>query len=121
MPNTLLKSVPQRLNISRKIRILDIIDLIDKEKFIFYREKYGFIRILIGYNLRTEMFRFVEAPLGWAFSEIKTYLHLCRLGFLTEHQKSFDEIEYFSWEIKPINRFWKWFLLNVKGLKYVYL
>lgn len=99
--------------VGNKIPAQDICDMLDKEKLVFYREKYGFIRILTGYNPLTEKFRYVQAPLGYCMGEVSTYLHLFTLGMCHTYEKDFDEIEYFSGEIKPINKFWKWYLVKI--------
>lgn len=95
----------------------EICELIDKEKVVFYREKYGFIKILTGYNLKKGLFNYIQSPLAYSFSEFQTYLNLFTFRSCETYQKSFEEIEYFAEEVRSINKFWKWYL--IKFLKLV--
>lgn len=103
----------KNFGVGYKVSAQEICDMLDKEKLVCYQEKYGFIRILTGYNPRTEMFRYVQAPVAYSFTEWETYLHLFSYQMLHTYEKSFDELAYFSGSIKPINRFWKWYLTRI--------
>lgn len=102
------------LGMRNKISRYDIMDLLDKEKIIAYREKYGFVRILTGYNRQTEKFFSYSAPLHYDLGSIwSTIIHLNHLGIREERQKDFDEIEYFSYEIKPLTKLQKLYIKHI--------
>ena len=94
----------------------EMLRLLCNEGILLFREKYGFIRLITNYDFRTDTFFYVQAPLGYAFSDTQTYLHIGRHGFLTENKMSWSDIYYWGVEVKRIPRFWKWFLQNFKAL-----
>lgn len=113
------KDAIKNLNHKGQISVEEIVEMIDREGLVFYQEKYGFIRILTGYDLRARTFRYVQAPLAYSTNKWSTIIHLYTLKMCTEHSKSFDELQYFSWKIEPFNKFIKWILMNVYGLKHL--
>ena len=113
----ILKKVVNNLRVHNKISAHEMIEVIDKEGIAFYQEKYGFIRILTGYDIERMMFKYVQAPLSYSFKKWDTILHLYTHKMLTEHEKSFDELEYFSFKVEPFNKFEKWILVNLMKLK----
>jgi hypothetical protein len=106
----------QNFGVPGPIKAQEIIDLLDEGAIVVYREKYGFIRLITGYNRPKQRFFFIEAPVRYAFSDWETYLHIGRLGFTTWHVKDFSEIEHFSASIKPVPQVWRWFLRTFKGI-----
>ena len=109
-------SAINNFGISGPIKAGEIMDMVDKEGIVVYREKYGFIRLITGYNKFTQHFFYTEAPMGYAFTEWETFLHIGCSGYTNWYSKDFSEIEHFSAEIKPISGFWKWFLRYFKGI-----
>lgn len=95
------------------VRSWDIIELLDSGELVLYTDKYGFIRIVNGYNRQTQQFHYLEAPISYARSKWQTFLHINRLGFQTTNVKGFEDFEYFGLSVKPINGFWRWWLSSI--------
>jgi hypothetical protein len=114
-----LKNTANSLGKSYQLNRNEILDALEVTGLAILREKYGFRNIIVGYNYLDDTFQVLQAPVGYSFSDHQTYLHLGKHGFLTAHKKKTDELEYFGVSVSPITGFWRWFILNIKGVKYM--
>lgn len=110
------KDAIKNINKSYMLGGREILDLLEKEGMILYKDKYDFLRIITKYFAQTDELCYLQAPLSYSTEEMATYLHLGRLGYITEYKEPMKDFEYFGLEVKKISKFWRWFLKTFKGI-----
>ncbi len=91
-------------------RLMSLVD----EGPVMWTDKYGFKRLVVGYNPFMEQFYYLSAPLGYS-SDLGVLTHIGHLGFTETYQKEFSEFRYFGVSQRPLNWFEKLYLRIFKG------